>query len=399
MKKLTTIITLLMLTVVIGCAIPQPPRPQNASTTIETNTSAPPANEPAPPVNETAPEETEPPKPDFKDVPRKEVIEGDLVNFPNLKAADPDGDPITYTFTSPFDEQGTWQTKVGDAGEHLIKITASDGTNTVAQQVLIVVKAKNKAPIIGLESPVEVEEGDIVVLEPEVSDPDGDAVTVTYSGWMESDSKETTSDDGGLHKIIITASDGKESVSKEIFVSVKNINRGPELQDLSDAEIKEGEKVTIKPVATDPDGDKITFRYSDPVSETGVWQSKVGDAGTYDITVTASDGTDEVETTFTLTVIALNKAPVIELASPIASKEGDVITLEPQISDPEGDEVKVTYTGWMTSATKNIGYEDAGNHKVLITAKDSAGNEAKLEVIISVEDRNRPPIFAAGSFN
>ena len=398
MKKLTTIITLLMLTILLGCAIPQPPRAQ-AQNTTETMQNPPAAENVTAPVEAPANETMEEPKPDLKDVPRKEVTEGDLVSFPNLKATDPDGDPITYTFTSPFDEQGTWQTKEGDAGEHLTKITASDNVNTVSQQVLIIVKAKNKAPLIGLESPVEVEEGDIVVLDPEVSDPDGDEVSVKYSGWMESDTKETTNDDGGLHKVIITASDGKESVSKEIFVSVKNLNREPELQELSAASIKEGEKVTIKPVATDPDGDKITFRYSDPVSVTGVWQSKVGDAGTYDITVTASDGKDEVETTFTLTVTALNKAPVIELASTITAKEGSTVTLEPKISDPDGDEVKVTYTGWMTSATKNIGYDDAGNHKVVINAKDSAGNEANLEVIISVDDQNRPPIFAAGSFN
>src|SRR3989344_6604417 len=45
-----------------------------------------------------------------EDTPVKEYTEGDLVGFPNLKATDPDGDKITYTFTEPLDGEGKWQT-------------------------------------------------------------------------------------------------------------------------------------------------------------------------------------------------------------------------------------------------------------------------------------------------
>src|SRR3989338_8163256 len=40
------------------------------------------------------------------DLPRKWAVEGDLVNFPNLKATDPDGDPLTYTFSTPLSDKG-----------------------------------------------------------------------------------------------------------------------------------------------------------------------------------------------------------------------------------------------------------------------------------------------------
>ena len=52
----------------------------------------------------------------------------------------------------------------------------------------------------------------------------------------------------------------------------------------------------------------------------------------------------------------------------------------------------------MTSSTKELGFDDQGNHKVTITAEDSAGNIAELEIIVSIEDVNRPASFGAGSF-
>jgi len=53
----------------------------------------------------------------------------------------------------------------------------------------------------------------------------------------------------------------------------------------------------------------------------------------------------------------------------------------------------------MTTTTKDTGYDDQGNHKVTITARDTGGHESKVEIIVTVTDVNRPPIFGAGSFN
>jgi hypothetical protein len=391
----------LLAIVLIACAPVIPARNQTTTTT-ETNQTEEQTTETnqteTPPQNETVEEQ---PKVDLRDVPRKEVTEGDLVNFPNLKAVDPDGDPITYTFTTPLNEKGEWQTVEGDAGEHLVTITASDGTNTVSQQVLVVVNPKNKPPVIELTEPIEAEEGSTFVITEHVTvtDPEGAAVTVTYSGWMENESKEIGFEEEGLHKVIITADDGKSKTSKEAIISVINANRAPELGDIPADSIKEGQKARVKPSAKDPDGDTITFTYEFPLDEEGAWQTEIGDAGEYEILVTASDGTLTSEKVFKLTVEAVNRPPVIELASPVTAKEGDTIILNPTVTDTEGDEVRVSYSGWMNSNTRTTTYDDAGNHKVTISARDTAGNEAELEVIVSVEDNNRPPIFGAGSFN
>lgn len=397
MKKLAIIAILAI--VLLACTPIMPSRNQTTNkiqniTIEETNKTT----EQTPVAgNET--EAKAPETPDIKDLPVKEVVEGDAVNFPNLKAVDPDGDPINYNFTAPLDSRGRWQTREGDAGDHIVTITASDGTNIVSQQVLIRVQPKNKPPVIAMEEPIETKEGETLTLEPEITDPEGDAITVTYSGWMTNATKQMSYGEAGLHKVVITASDAKASTTREFIISVKKANRAPELADITQVKIKEGQKAIISANAKDLDNDKLVMTYDFPFDDAGVWQTEIGDAGEYDVLVKVSDGELTAERTAKIIVEAVNKAPVIEMESAISIKEGETVTLNPTITDPEGDEVRVTYAGWMTSTVKSTGYDDQGNHKVTITARDTAGNEAKLEVIITVEDLNRPPIFGAGSFS
>lgn len=347
-----------------------------------------------PETNETVGEPEEP----KTDIPVREVIEGDLVSFPNLKATDPDGDPITYTFTSPLNEDGEWQTSEGDAGEYRVTITASDGTNEASQEVLIVVNTANMAPEIDIADEISFDEGEQVVLEPDVTDADGDNTTIKYFGWMSSNTKNTTYDDAGSHKVTIEATDGKKTTSKEVTLVIVDVNRKPVLEALQAISVTEGEEVIVRPSASDPDGDTVTFTYEKPLDSTGRWQTAADDAGEYTLDVTASDGTATSTQTVRISVESLNKAPVIEL-SDVTVKEGETITLNPDITDPENDEFTVTYSGWMTSNTKTTGYNDAGEYAVTITAEDTAGNEATHDILVTVEDVNRPPQFDMGSFN
>ncbi|MBI4146004.1 hypothetical protein HY489_01560 [Candidatus Woesearchaeota archaeon] len=399
MKKLAIIA---ILAILIACAPALPARTQNNTTTItETVTIIEAENQTTTetPENETIEAPAEEPKASAKDLPRKEVTEGETVSFPNLKAVDPDGDPISYTFTTPLNEKGFWKTAEGDAGEYVVTITASDGTNTVAQQVLVVVNPRNKAPTIELAEPIEVNEGETITIEPNITDADGDNVNLSYTGWMTGPTKEASYDDSGLHKVVLTASDGTAITTKEVIVAVKNVNRPPQVFELDEIKVKEGQRVIVKPAAKDPDGDTVKYTFDEPLNANGTWTPELGDAGEYDLTFTATDGQEGISGTVHVVVEAVNRAPTIDLASPIEIEEGETVTLTPTVSDPEGDEVRISYTGWMSSETRLTTYEDAGNHKVTITARDSSGNEAKLDVIVSVKDNNRAPIFGAGSFN
>ncbi len=326
-------------------------------------------------------------------IPTKYYTEGDLVKLtPN--ATDADGDALTFTYSAPLDSNGEWQTGPGDAGTYLVTVTASDGTSTVSKQVRIVVRSGNSPPVIEGVGNMTVQEGDTVKFSPTVTDPDGDDVTISYSGWMTSSSYTTNYNDAGVHDVTITASDGKSQTVKTVQVTVLNKDRPPVLSPLSSVTVDEGDTVVINAQASDPDGDNVTITYSPPIGSDGTWQTHVGDAGTYLVTVTASDGQLETKQTMTVIVQSTNSPPVIQMDNVnevVQEGSTKTITLNPVVTDPDGDDVTVSYSGWMTSATKVISEADAGTHDVTITASDGQAQTTKtITVTVKV---NHPPSF------
>ncbi len=333
-------------------------------------------------------------------VPIKTVNEGQLVSFPNLKATDPDGDKITYTFTSPLNEKGEWQTKAGDAGEYKIIITASDGKTSTKQDIIIKVIAGNKAPTIAL-SDLSVNEGEQLVLAPKVADADGDKITVTYSGWMTSNTKKVSFSDAGVHDVVVTADDGKAKTVTTVKVTVINVNRAPVINQMQDLAAKEGDKIELIPQVSDPDGDKIMLSYSQPFDAKGVWQTKVGDEGTKKVSITADDGTAKATVNFLVAIESSNTAPTITGPAQLKVNEGETVDLSKaySIADADKDALTITYTGWMTAAVKTTGYDDQGDHQVTITVTDKKHDAVVKVITVTVADANRPPTFDSGSFN
>ncbi len=156
--------------------------------------------------------------------------------------------------------------------------------------------------------------------------------------------------------------------------------------------VYEGELVELKVKGTDPDGDKVTYSFSQPLNDNGKWQTEEGDAGEYLVTVTASDGKTQTSKTLKIEVLSRNNPPKMDPIEDIRVKEGETISLSPNVVDPDGDEVTVEYSGWMTSATKKTGYDDAGEHTVTVTASDGE-TQVQQKVNIEVTDVNRAPEF------
>jgi hypothetical protein len=163
------------------------------------------------------------------DLPTMTVTEGDLVKL-NLKATDPDGDELMYTFTAPLNSEGKWQTRAGDAGVYYPEITVSDGKTDVVKKLKMVVEPKNNKPVLQFIANIEANEGDTVTINPKASDGDGDKLTYSYSGWMSSNTKKTSYQDAGTHKVVVSVTDGISTVSQEVTVTVKDVNRPPEVE-------------------------------------------------------------------------------------------------------------------------------------------------------------------------
>ena len=332
------------------------------------------------------------------ELPRRTVTEGEFVSFPNLRATDPDGDPISYTFTAPLNVDGEWQTRLGDAGEYKITIVASDGKQETQQDIILVVDSKNKPPVIQVVKSVFVNEGETVRINPTAKDPDGDRSTITISGWMDSTSKSTNFDSAGTYTVKVTASDGVRSSTENVVVVVNNVNRPPSITRVTSLDVTQGEKLQLDVDASDPDDDPLTFSFSSPISSDGTWQTSADDLGEYQVVVTASDGVDSATREVTVTVGSANKPPSILIADVLNFKEGEMVILDVETSDPEGDDVALTYSGWMVTDRYLADYQDAGSHPVVISATDGSSTVTK-EITIVVANVNRAPSFDPGAFN
>ena len=334
---------------------------------------------------------------------RVEATEGELVRIP-VSAYDPDGGDVELRFSEPFNERGLWLTSLGDEGRYLVQVSAYDGFSTTTEYVLVIINRANRPPVIECPESITVSETETIQLNCNIFDEEGDNFTVSYQGWMNSTTKQTTYGDRGNHTVLVRATDSQgASSTKEIALNILRTNRAPVIKPIPDMEITETETLILEVNAYDPDGGEVSLSYSRPFDVNGVFMPDFDDRGTYEVTVTASDGEDVTTQSFTLTVLPKNRPPVIEPISTINVKEGETVTIPVVAYDPDGDNVIISYSGWMDSNTYVTTYDDAhplgcdyrgciATYFVTVTASDGE-LETSREVQINVEDRNRPPRF------
>ena len=238
------------------------------------------------------------------------VKENDLMKL-NAKVTDPDNDVVTYAFSAPLNKMGEWKTNYGDAGEYLVTLSATDGKLITEQKIKIVVERVNVAPIINGVKDIRVNEGATVRFEPEVVDPNGDAVNVEVSEPLKSGTFVTDHTSSGEYTITVLATDGELETEKTFKLTVNDVNVLPEVTNLADITVKEGETVTIEPKVSDLDGDELLVTISDPVGNDGVWETSYTDHGAYVVTVTINDGKDTVTKNIKIVVGDVNMPPQI----------------------------------------------------------------------------------------
>ena len=101
--------------------------------------------------------------------------------------------------------------------------------------------------------------------------------------------------------------------------------------------------------ASDPDGDRLVYSATGlpsglAISSSSGTISGTVAAGTYNITVTVSDGALQASATFTL-IAAANRAPTLQTLPDQSHDLDDVVGLQPAGSDPDGDTLVYTATG------------------------------------------------------
>ena len=208
--------------------------------------------------------------------------------------------------------------------------------------VLPEVKEEKKEEFSGDVQTIAVDENEMVKLRVTVRDPDGDNVSYRFSPPLDEKGEwKTNYGDAGEYVITITASDGKLTSKESVKIMVNRVNVPPVVEAVKNLRVKEGEEVTFKPEVNDPNKDKVTVTVSEPLTS-GRWNTDHTSAGEYEIKVLASDGELDTERTFLLEVLDVNVLPVITGLSNITIKEGEVVKIQPEITDLDEDEITLS---------------------------------------------------------
>lgn len=293
--------------------------------------------------------------------------------------------------------------RVADDGVPILRDTLDFDWN-------IIVPPPNIPPVIDPIAGQTNYTGEAVNLSITFNDPDGDNITLSQTGLptglnlsQQGVISGTITAPIGTYSVTITASDDgtpineSTSVSFDWNVTAPPPNLAPVFAPLADRSIGEGQTLNIQFIATDPEGDNLSWSATGLPNglsinpQTGLLQAVMlnGTVGIYpvDITVT-DDGTPVRSTTqsFTLTVIE-NLPPQLGGVLDQIYEEGEQVLLQVPVNDPEGNTPMIQATGLpqglVLQASTGLIYGNlaspVGTYPVTLTATDGVNNNGVLE--------------------
>ena len=395
-------------------------------------------------------------------------------------ATDADGDPLTYSLSGTdaalftidpatgvvsFNEAPDVEAPSDANGDNVydIIVTASDntgGTIDTNQAVAITVTGVNdNSPVFTSPATANVEEDQTAAYTAVATDADGDDLTYSLSGtdaalftidpatgvvsFNEAPDVEAPSDANGdnVYDIIVTASDntgGTPDTNQAVAITVTGVNdNSPVFTSPATANVEENQTAAYTAVATDADGDDLTYSLSgtdaalftiDPA--TGVVSfneapdveapSDANGDNVYDIVVTASDntgGTPDTNQAVAITVTGVNdNSPVFTSPATANVEENQTAAYTAVATDGDGDVLSYSLSGTdaalftIDPATGVVSFNEAPDveapsdangdnvYDIIVTASDNTGgtpdtNQAVAITVAGVNDNS--PVFTS----
>ena len=389
-------------------------------------------------------------------------------------ASDADGDTLTYSLSGTDASLFTIDPTTGDIrfitvpdveapgdanrdNVYEITVTASDDTNDIAQAVAITVTNVNEdAPSFTSPDSASVAENQTVAYTAAATDADGDPLMYSLSGtdaalftidpatgvvsFITPPDFEDPGDAGSnnIYNITVTASDGDNSTNHNVAITVTGVNdNAPVFTSPATASVEENQTAAYTTLATDGDGDPLTYSLSgtdadlftiDPA--TGVVSfNEAPDAenpddangdNVYDIIVTASDnteGTTDTNQAVAITVTGVNdNAPVFTSPATASVEENQTAAYTALATDADGDPLTYSLSGTdaglftINAATGEVSFNEAPDaenpddangdnvYDIVVTASDNTGgtpdtNQAVAITVTGVNDNS--PVFTS----
>ena len=355
----------------------------------------------------------------------KSVNEGDTLTF-EITASDSDTeDTISYT-AQPLPDGAsfgnptfTWTPGYDQAGTYPVTFIATDTQgDSDSETIIITVNNVNQPPVLDLIADITVNEAQTITIIPTASDPDGDSLAFSYSGWMSADTYTTTYDDAGTYTVMVTVSDGELSDSQAVTITVNNVNRCPILAEIGNRSVNEGNLLTIDLTCSDSDNDPLvfsieglpagaTFIDNGDTTATFAWTPDYGDSGNYGVTFKVSDGACTDQERIVISVGDVNRAPVLDPIGNQTVNEGELFQFTITAADPDGDSLLTCSASNLPSGASfdsatqvfswSPGFDQAGNYSNVlfeVTDNGTAPLSDSETITITVTDANRCPVLA-----
>ncbi|MFG5382767.1 cadherin-like domain-containing protein, partial [Yoonia sp. R2-816] len=365
-----------------------------------------------------------------------------LLTLPDDTFVDVDGDALTLTATqSDGSNLPDWLTFDGAtrtfsgtppaeySGTFDLTVTASDGTSDVSDTFTLEIVAVNDAPVVigsvdlgGID-----EDNSRTITEAELlahaSDAEGDALSVTSVSvgasvgvvelvsdgqWLFTPLPDLNGDD---FEVSFVVSDGESETPGTAILDLWSKEDAPEVNNsLADHASDEDMPVLLTlpdDTFVDADGDVLTLTATqgdgsnlpDWLAFDGTTRTFSGTPpadfnGTFDLMVTASDGTSDISDTFTLEIVAVNDAPVVSGSVDLGGIDEDsarTITeaeLLAHASDADGDSLSVT----SVSVNASVGTIElvADGQWLFTPVLDLNGDDFEMSFVVSDGESETP---------
>ncbi len=320
------------------------------------------------------------------------------------------------------------------AGTYVFTLTVGDGTFTANDSVTINVTGTNTPPIANAGTAQNGTTGIQVTLDGTgSSDPDGNPITtytwtqvgttpaaVTLAAVTGAPAKRTfTPTVAGTYTFQLVVSDGQaNSAPATVTVTVAQANRAPTANAGPAQTVKLPNSVQLAGSGTDPDGNTLTYLWTQTAGTTQTLSSTTianptftpTAAGTYTFSLTVSDGSlSSAPSTVTITVQPANRAPIVSAGANQSVATGSTVTLTGTASDPDNDPMTYKWTqvspatpamtlSAPTALTTTFVASTAGTYVFELAATDTSNVTTKAQVTVTVTTAvNLPPVANAGT--
>ncbi|MEQ9665068.1 MAG: Ig-like domain-containing protein [Phycisphaerales bacterium] len=312
-----------------------------------------------------------------------------------------------------------------------LQVEISDGTSTVVETVTIGVAADNDPIVVDAGPDQLATEGDAVTLSSSVVDPEGKPVVQSWT-QVGGPTVELSGDDTGSPTFTapnlaadaelvfeVTASDGEHTVTSQVSVFVQANDDAALVDAGADRTAQEGASVQLTAVTEDPEGQTLTYAWTQTGGPAVVLTDADGATPTFvapegvvntdlEFQVTVSDGTNTSTDSITITVEANDDKPRITSAPNLSVDEGEVVSLGVVAVDPEGQGLSYAWTqtggpavslvNADTDAPSFVAPEGVSNAYVTfeVAVSDGSSTTVGLVDVLIIGDNDAPEVVVSG---